>query len=667
MQDLIEELIFALKTDRKYVRDDVLLKNTIIEHALKPDKDLLKLLLATKRLKAQFFTDVSGTLVFDQQRFIRFVSSKAFLPDSYTAFKNKIGLMTADDYLIDTGNVVLAWPYKDCVLEGGMEEENEKRDEVFFNETLAPDEVDRLREPKVLAKFLRVHAGGEEAVSDVTGNENLFIRGNNLLALFSLRKKYEGRVKIIYIDPPYNLDADTFYNDSFNHSTWLTFMRNRLECARDLLHKSGVIFVQIDYHELPYLNVMMNEIFGRSNLVQLISVKTATPAGFKTVNPGPIDVTEYILFYARSKADCPFKRSYVPVGYDSNYNQVVVNKQEPPENWRLAPLREVVFSQGGSEFAEAKDVTAKEAKKKFGRHWQAVLASLMAEYALKHADRVVSIRDPHKPTDKLRAFLAHSKEEPGKVFVYKKEQDEANGEDAGYIVNGGVLAFYSNKVRDVDGERTPTELLTDFWDDISWAGIAKEGGVRLKNGKKPEKLIKRVIELVAPEPDDIIMDFFSGSGTTAAVAHKMGKRYIAAEQLDYGDNDTAARLRNVIGGDQSGVSKAVGWKGGGSFICCELMKYNQVYVDKVTEARTSEELLAIWNIMKEKAYLGYRVDVHKFDERAEDFARLSLADQKRFLIEVLDKNHLYVNLADIDDNDYAVSDEDKQLNRLFYA
>jgi adenine-specific DNA-methyltransferase len=290
----------------------------------------------------------------------------------------------------------------------------------------------------------------------------------------------------------------------------------------------------------------------------------------------------------------------------------------------------------------------------------------MAQYALENADKIVSIRDPHKPTAKLRELLEESKKHKDKVFVLLKESNSLNnGTESSYVLNGGALAFYSNKVRMIDGYRTATELLTDCWLDISWDGIAKEGGVKLKNGKKPERLIRRIIEIVMEkEQKGIVMDFFCGSGTTCAVAHKLGKQYIGIEQLDYSDNDSRNRLINVINKDGSGISKIVDWKGGGSFVYAELMKWNERYMTEIKDADSSRKLLNIYEKMKKDVFFRYDVDLSKFEEK--EFEKLPLKEQKQVLCECLDKNHLYVNLSEIDDTTYKVSADDKKLNAEFY-
>jgi len=667
MQNLLNDLKELLKQDDRLMVEDELLKNKIIELALKLDENLIRLLLSHSRLRQHFFADIDGVLVFDKEKFLQFVSNKAFLPDSYTAFKNKIGL--TDDggatYLSRRREVVLTWPYRDCVLEGGQTEEDAKRDEIFWNETLAPDDIDRLLDPKVLTNFRRIDADGEHPVKEVADTDNLIIRGNNLLALHSLLPRLRGQVKLIYIDPPFNIGGDSFgYNDRFNHSTWLTFMMNRLEVAQHLLAPDGCIFVHIDYHEVGYLITLMDEIFDKANFIQLISVKTASPAGFKTVNPGPIDVTEYLLFYTKNREVFNFKKCYVPVDYDSNYDLVIENQEDDPAQWRLIPLRDIVYRENGIDIGNTPQQSARNAKEKWGPFWRVIRERMMAEWALQNHDRVVSIRDPHKPTASLRKLLKKSQAERGRIFTYEKSDNSESSR--GYVINGGMLAFYSDKVRAIDGFLTPTELLTDLWTDISWDGIAKEGGVTLKNGKKPEKLIKRIIEIATDCENDIVLDFNLGSGTTAAVAHKMGRQYIGIEQLDYGENDSIVRLKNVIGGDQSGISKAVGWQGGGSFVTCDLMQWNARHVEQIQATQSTEELQTLWKTLQAEGFLSYKVDFAQFNEHAEEFAQLSLADQKRFLLEVLDKNQLYVNLSEIDDADYQVSEEDKRLNRQFY-
>ena len=653
--NLFHELEALLRADSKYCMDDgTLIKNKIVSYALSLNPELLRYLLSHESLKKNFFSELDGILIFDKVKFQQFVMNKSFLPDSYTAYKNKIGLTSEDGrFISESREVVLAWPYKDCMLEGGQTKEDAKRNEVFWSETLAPDEINRLTEPKAFTGFKRYDKEGKHDVDHILSTDNLIIKGNNLLALYSIRKRFANRVKLIYIDPPYNTGDDGFgYNDAFNHSTWLTFMKNRLEVAKELLSEDGAIFMHIDLHELAYISVLADSVFDIENRVQIISVKTATPAGFKTVNPGPIDVTEYILFYTKNKSAFNFKKGYVPVGYNVNYNLFIVNPNDKAEEWEFIPIKDALLEQMG--FA-----SEKEAKKKYGTLWKSISKELIQQFAFENASRVVSVRDPHKPTATVKELMAKSRE-TDKVISMKREDSETS-----YCYKGGALAFYSNKLHKIDGELTVTELLTDFWSHISWAGIANEGGVKLKNGKKPEKLLKQIIELTT-EKNDIVLDFFLGCGTTAAVAHKLGRQYIGVEQLDYGNNDSVVRLNNVVRGDGTGVSKAVNWQGGGSFVYCELAKANQQFIESIEAAETHEALMGIWQQMQATGYLNYKINISTIDESAIDFAALSLDDQKRFLMECLDKNMLYIPVNDMESEEYAISEEDKRLTKEFY-
>jgi len=302
MQNLYNDLEKLLKQDERLFAEGKILKNKVSELAIKLDAGLIELLFKNKQAKAHFFIEVTGKFVFNQDKFLKFINNKEFLPDSFTAFKNHIGLAEGDDYLKDSGKVVLAWPYKDCVLEGGQDKEDVKRNEIFYNETLAPDEIDRLFEPKVLTNFKKIDKTGEHKDEQITEQDNLIIKGNNLLALHSLKKKYRGKVKLIYIDPPYNTGGDSFnYNDSFNHSTWLTFLRNRLEVAKELLSTDGSIYMQLDYNEVHYGKILMDEIFGRENFQREIIWDVTVLSGFKTIANNWIRGHETILYYSKSE------------------------------------------------------------------------------------------------------------------------------------------------------------------------------------------------------------------------------------------------------------------------------------------------------------------------------------------------------------------------------
>jgi len=238
---LYETLENQLKKENNFVADNGELKKwVVINKAQNYDADLITLLLDNKELTEKFFIDVKGVLVFNQNLFVQFLEQKNYLNDSYTEYKNKVGLNINGKYLQQRNEVALVWPFKDCILEGGQSKEEDKREEIFFNEILAQDEITQLLEPKVLTNAKIYDKDGEQDFTSFTRDaefnkerglpkdtitDNLILKSNNLLALHSLKKEFTDKIKLIYIDPPFNTDNDSFrYNDSFNHSTWLSFM-----------------------------------------------------------------------------------------------------------------------------------------------------------------------------------------------------------------------------------------------------------------------------------------------------------------------------------------------------------------------------------------------------------------------------------------------------------
>lgn len=298
----LEEL---LQADQSLISDGRILKNAVVERAAKLDISLLRLLMQSEPIRRHFFTALDGIMVFDKTKFLEFVSNKQFLPDSYTSFKNRIGLTDGSQYLKESRAVVLAWPYKDCVLEGGQTREDVGREEIFWNTSLAPDDISRLFEPKVITGFARwdaesVAAQKQKTVQKIEQTDNLVIKGNNLFALHTLRKKFAGKVSLIYIDPPFNTGNDGFkYNDRFNHSTWLTFMKNRLDCAKTLLSQDGNIFIHIDINESHYLKCLCDELFGHENFVEEIIWSYGSPSGGRAAGAKPVNIHDYILHYAK--------------------------------------------------------------------------------------------------------------------------------------------------------------------------------------------------------------------------------------------------------------------------------------------------------------------------------------------------------------------------------
>ena len=579
------KLIDLLKTDSRFVDDeDELVKAAVIDRAWKIDHDLVKLLLTDSTIKTKFFEEIGGHWIFNNNTFIEYVSDKNFLDNSYTRFRNQIGLNIEGKFLRERGEISLVWPYKDCFLEGGQTTEEEERKEIFFNEILAQDEIDRLVDPKVIVNWKRYTPDGVQKVTQIkrdengTIAENLIIKGNNILALHSIINQFRGKIKLIYIDPPYNTGSDSFrYNDNFNQSSWLTFVRNRLEIAKEFLSSDGSIFVSIDENEIGYIQILMDEIFGKENRANIITVKRGSVTGHKSINPGVVNLTEYLVSYAKNKGSWKPKRLYRKRDRNVRYNNFILNRNKPVEEWEFCSLTDA--------FSQSKEIPKNKIRKELGPKYE----DEIFEFITLNADAVIQYAypDQSKVSSDIKEFIIKSKKTPNKIFHI-----ERTNEADFYLRNGQRLLFYSERLQEIDGEIVTVERLSDLWDDVLPNDLHNEGGVSLKKGKKPEKLISRIIEMNT-SPKDLFMDFHLGSGTSVAVAHKIGRRYIGIEQLEYGENDTVTRLRNVIGikkedvlieefsnYDKSGISKSTNWQGGGEFIFCELMKYNETFMDK---------------------------------------------------------------------------------------
>lgn len=665
--NLFNLLETQLTKEINFTTDEGELKKwVVLNKAQNFDERLIELLLDNETLKEKFFVKVKDILVFNQNLFLQFLEQKNYLNDSYSQYKNKVGLTIDGKYLKQRNEVALVWPFKDCILEGGQSRTEQKREEIFFNEILAQDEITQLLESKVLTNARIYNTDGKHNFTNFTRDaeinkqrglpentitDNLIIKGNNLLTLHSLKKEFVGKVKLIYIDPPYNTGNDGFkYNDNFNHSAWLTFMKNRLAIAKELLKKDGVIFINIDDKEYAYLKVLCDEVLGRENFLNVISVKTSDPSGHKIVNPSPYSQTEYILLYAKNKAYYKYDIAYIPSIYDKGYSKYILNLEEDYSKWKVTGLFDHIAKKNGYANTRA-------ANKTLGKN---TFTEIVAKFALKNSKAVFQAtaiaNDAAKEIVKTRNI---SKNTPQKVFLVKREKEDI------YILNGRQVYFYSNKIRVIDNVETPTKPLTNLWTDIPYNGISSEGGIKLKNGKKPEKLLRRIIE-ISTKQNDIVLDFFGGSGTTGAVAHKIGRQYILIEQMDYIKDLPEARLINVIKGDKTGISKVVNWKGGGSFTYLELKKYNQTFIDQIEAATDSSTLLKIWEAMKVKSFLNYNIDIKKQDEHLAEFKVLSLQRQKEHLVSILDKNQLYVNLSSLEDADFECSKAEKRLTKDFY-
>lgn len=645
--NLFDELKNTLLKNSKYSEQNTenpkLLRNVVIEDALNMNKELLHILLRNPKLKNHFFTDVDGVLVFDKNKFTWTIENKEFLPDSYTRFKQKIGLIDSNDRFISSNNdVVLSFPYKDCVLEGGQTKDDQKRSEIFFNETLAPEDVDCLLAPKVFTNIKKYTKDGEETVSSISSSDNLLIKGNNLLALSSLQKRYQNKVKLIYIDPPYNTGNDSFgYNDTFNHSTWLVFMKNRLEISKRLLREDGVICIQCDDNEQAYLKVLCDEIFGRENLIASISVKSNSISGNKTQHKEKTILKNKDTIHCYKKENIIINPQYVKKDkWDTHYNSFLIKEQNEYKKLKLSDrLVELGILKKGEKITEDS--------------WK---NKNFRKFALENKEFI--FRTVNSIPNELKTI---SLNKPEKIIKYTtKEGNEL------LALNGKRLSTLDKTIRVIDGELCLVQLLGDLWTDIDFQNTQNQGGVSFTNAKKPEQLIARIIKLFTNE-NDIVLDYFSGSGTTGAVALKLKRHFICCEQMDYINSITYSRLVNTINGEKGGISQSTKWNGGGSVVFFELKDLNQYYIDKVNNAELDVQLVELFNIVSHSKFISTKITPKTLDSSVEIFEQLSFEDKRKLLIQLLDLNMLYVNYSDIDDDEYDISDIDKQFNRSFYG
>lgn len=668
-------LLKLLKTDSRLLDSEgELMGNKIQDLADKTDEKLIELLLDNPETRAKFFLQIKDIFVFKTADF-KFYIDENKIDNSYTQYENRIGLTSKGKFLKDSNDVVLDFPYKDCILEGGQSteegtdtyfewddkdqhytEKQAKRKEIFFNSVLAKDEIDRLLEPKAFSNVKKYTIEGaqnlEQFERDDNGTikDNLIIKGNNLLALHSLKKEFAGKVKLIYIDPPFNTGNDSFaYNDSFNHSTWLAFMRNRLINSRELLKNNGIIFINIDAIEEAYLKVLCDEIYGRENFINVITVKSSTPSGTKTAHKDKtiIKQKDLILVYKRG-GDLTLKPQYTRrENWDTHYSLVL--EKDKNENHILRKLVDLLKEKSillPNQKLENLSLENKEFK----------------EFYLKNSNKICRLQ-------------SHKNKQAEKVSRSKKDQVYEHFESnisKGLYYNGQVITPLSQGIKKVYSNQKFVNdlgiLLCDFWSDIDFQNTQNEGGVSFPTAKKPETLLSRIIEL-STDKGDIVLDYHLGSGTTCAVAHKMNRQYIGIEQLDYGKNDSTKRLENVINGDQSGVSKAYKWQGGGSFVYLELAKNNQNAIDQIQNCKSYDELIIFFDEMCEKYFLHYNLKVKQFREeisKEDNFKKLSLNKQKELFIRMLDLNQLYVNLSDMEDKKYNLSKEDIAITKDFY-
>ncbi|GHP98965.1 site-specific DNA-methyltransferase [Helicobacter pylori] len=599
---------------------------------LTADEKLLTFMLEDKNAndyKNAFFKTIAHSLVFNQKALLECLTKE--LENSFTRFENKIGLYSQGRPIKSSELVVLNFPFKDNVLLGNAKDNSTKSKELFYHEILHKKEIDTLLHKKALCRF-EMHGEGdlESALKDK--NTNYLIKGNNLIALHSLKKKFAKQVKCIYIDPPYNTGNDSFnYNDNFNHSSWLVFMKNRLEAAREFLNDDGVIFVQCDDNEQAYLKVLMDEIFLRENFVSCIT-HIVKPEGRMY---GQVAKThEYILVYAK------------------NINNLIFNEIE-----KEGHAFSYVDEKGGFDLQGLENRNFRAFN---GLNIPSLRYGLFIDENQKDSNGFMPVFGEYR--DGLTEVFPDSRN--GFDLVWRWGKEKALKE------NHSLVGVFKDRLRVFQKVRSnTTRAKSIFWDKSM---ITQKGTEEVKqifktqvfDFPKPEALISRILE-VSTNENDLVLDFFAGSGTTCAVAHKMKRRYIGIEQMDYIETITKERLKKVIEGEQGGISKKCDFKGGGSFVYAELKEVNLEIKKQILNAKSMGECLKIFDDLNER-FLK-RADCKIGGIHSEEFQNLDLNEQKRICCALLDSNEDYLNLGDMDEDAWGIDEITKKYNEIFYS
>jgi len=446
---------------------------------------------------------------------------------------------------------------------------------------IGKDEQPRL-EPRILIEDPERSYGHTPNPSQ-EGNfkSNMLIHGDNLLALKALEQDFAEKIKCIYIDPPFNTGAAfEHYDDGLEHSIWLDLMYRRIKILHGLLRSDGFMTVHLDDSEASYMKVFLDEIFGRANYLNTITISANSPFGFKHTSKSIFKTANFLFLYAKDITKSQIKTLYKAREYDTAYKFILKERTTDYKQWAWVLVAEETAINLGFE-------SANKAKRILGKN---DFEKAVAEYAIANCERVFRTASvTGGALQKRRTTIEQSKTNRNKIFTHP------NDDMPYFFLNGERILFYDERMQLIDGKKQPGEVLTDMWNDISWEGIATEGDVDFPKGKKPEKLIERIIDLTTME-GDWVLDSFGGSGTTGAVAHKMGRKWIMVELGEHCHTHCLPRLQKVIDGtDQGGISKAVGWQGGGGFkyyyLAPSLLKEDK-YGNWIIDERYNPNMLA---------------------------------------------------------------------------
>lgn len=624
----------------KYFIGDELNRSKISDDLRAYDEELLSKLIEFDFIKKNYLKDVAGQKLFQIDQLEEAILYDDYWNTSYTKYENRIGLTSNGKFIEDNQDVVLDFPFKDAVLTASMTKEDNENgyDDAFLNEVIEKDDIDRLFDKKVFNNVKRYDANGEMGanVFDIE-KDNLIIKGNNLLALHTMQDRFAGKVKLIYIDVPYffkkKISEDSFkYNSNFRLSTWLTFLKNRLEIAKELLYENGSIWINISEDGMHYLKVMADSVFGKDKFVGTIPRKTRN--GKSDVPFNMSQDFDWLLVYTKESE----KEAILGRTINRKYYST---PDFPNRLWRKADMtsQRTIKERPNSNFTMVNPKTGKKYPVNPKRSW-AVAKDTFQEW---YDNGGIGFPDDYNFMMGDKPFR--------RVF---KDEDEANDKPSA-VYSDFLLKLFSGGAVNKLGNNQINDLFGR--DSFDYA--------------KPEELIAEIMK-VSTKENDIVLDFFMGSATTQAVAIKMNRRFIGIEQMDYINTVSVPRLQKVIAGEQGGISKEVSWQGGGSFVYAELMQKNMGYLQDIISAETIDELHEVYNRMlsgiedfQEPADLSFKADLDKIEWSP---TKVEFENQKRLLIKLLDKNGLYYNYSEIDDENVRdlLSESDYEFNKSFY-
>lgn len=613
-------------------KDGEILKDKVIDYAVKNDERLINTLYKNEKIQSIFFSKIDDYKIFKLELFLDYIKNKDYLENSYTKFKNKIGLSEGKNFFSDNDNIVLNWPFKDTILVGGQssDEVHANKKEIFLNEVIAHDDVDRLFDNKVLTNGKLFSNKQEKKIDKVENilDQNFVIKSNNLIALSCLEKMYHEKIKLIYCDPPYNTGGSTdifSYNNTFKHSTWLTFMKNRLEIAKRLLRKDGFIAITIDHVELFYLGTLADEIFGEENRVGIVTI-FINPKGRQHEQFFSAS-TEYMLVYAKDVKEAEFETVTID---EQKQKEFKFEDDEGKFRW--------------DDFARIRTSTKRSEKPNF---WYPIYVSKdLKKISSKKQNgfhEIFPISNEIEYTWKIKKDTFEERCKEGENFKAFKEKDKI---------------VIKNKFRE-------SEVFKNLWTDKKYFSefqgtnlLKKEIGENKFSYPKSLYSVLDTLKIMTSK-NDIILDFFAGSGTTGRATQELNKidggqrKFILVEQVEDHVEYIIKRLSKFLGNS--------------SFIYFELKKLNQNFVEEIKKAKNDLELDNIFNKIKCFGIMRWSFEVNEFERNINEFKNLKLQDKKNILLNILNKNQLYLNASEIEDSRYKCSEDEKKLTKSFYG